>query len=176
MEKLRIEHTTFRNEKLFCLNCGGEHVIVYPVGIKEMTQQIDNFNMLHKDCIKSWVEPVPDTDGKTLEENKEWWLKQGEHGTSSKNIFAVLSNGYSESDGKLSTPSDPDDFKRCSQLLQAVPQWKAELYKLKPISQTWSNLVDNWDKLEVMLIEARQLWANRKPATEMYDFMKTLGC
>jgi hypothetical protein len=74
------------------------------------------------------------------------------------------------------TPRDPSDFNRCSKLLQAVPQWKTELNKLKPVSETWSKLVDNWDKLETMLIEAKVLWSQNKGASEMYEFMKKLGC
>jgi hypothetical protein len=134
------------------------------------------FSKVHKDCVKTWVEPVAETNGKSLEENKNWWLINGEHGISSKNMFAVLSGGYAQAEGRLCTPSDPDDFKRCSQLLQAVPQWRSELHKLKPISETWSNLVYNWDKLETMLIEARELWSKNKGAKEMYEFMKQLGC
>lgn len=176
MSKSKVEHTTIRNEKLFCLNCGGQHPLVMPIPIKEMTNKIDAFNVLHKDCQKTWSEPVADINGKTLEENKNWWLLHGEHGISSKNMFAVLSGGYSKSDGKLMTPCDPSDFNRCSKLLQAVPQWKTELNKLKPVSETWSKLVDNWDKLETMLVEAKVLWSKGIGASEMYEFMKKLGC
>ncbi len=28
MSKSKVEHTTIRNEKLFCLNCGGQHPLV----------------------------------------------------------------------------------------------------------------------------------------------------
>lgn len=176
MSKQKLEHTTIRNEKLFCLNCGGQHPLGMPIPIKEMTNKIDAFNVLHKDCVKTWNEPVADINGKTLEENKSWWLLHGEHGISSKNMFAVLSGGYSKSDGKLMTPSDPSDFNRCSKLLQAIPQWKNELNKLKQVSETWSKLVDNWDKLETMLVEAKVLWSQNKGASEMYQFMKELGC
>lgn len=176
MAKTKTINTGIRNEKLFCYNCGGEHAIAYPIGLKEMTDTMKAFEKLHKNCPKTWVEPVADGNGKTLEENKIWWLLNGEHGISSKNMFSVLSNGYTKSDRNLSSPCDPSDFKRCSQLLQAVPQWRSELYKLKPISETWSNLVDNWDKLETMLVEARELWSKNQGAKEMYAFMKNLGC
>ncbi len=169
-------HTGFRNGDLFCFNCGGSFKMNLPQPVDVASKQMKSFAELHESCEKTWVEPIADSNGKTLEENKTWWLIHGEHGISSKNMFAVLGSGYSKSDGKLMTPSDPDDFKRCSQLLQAVPQWRSELHKLKPISETWSNLVDNWDKLEAMLIEAKQLWSKGKGAKEMYEFMKSLGC
>jgi hypothetical protein len=169
-------HTGFRNGDLFCYNCGTAYKVNLPQPVDMFTAIMKQFDKSHKNCEKTWVEPVPDSNGKTLEENKSWWLLNGEHGISSKNMFAVLSGGYTKSDRHLSSPSDPDDFKRCSQLLEAVPQWRSELHKLKPISETWSNLVDNWDKLETMLIEARELWSKNQGAKEMYDFMKNLGC
>lgn len=168
------EHTGFRNGDLFCFNCGRSYTMQFPQPVDMASAIMKQFAKSHKDCEKNWVEPVAETNGKTLEENKNWWLINGEHGISSKNIFAVLS-GHSKAQGKLCTPSDPDDFKRCSQLLQAIPQWRSELYKLKQISEAWSNLVDNWDKLETMLIEARELWSQNKGAKEMYEFMKSLG-
>lgn len=176
MATKKQEHTGFRNGDLFCFNCGTSYKMNLPQPIDMAAAMMKQFSKSHKNCAKTWVEPVSDGNGKTLEENKNWWLINGEHGISSKNMFAVLSGGYAQAQGKLSTPCDPDDFKRCSQLLQAVPQWRSELHKLKPISETWSNLVDNWDKLEIMLVEARELRAKNKGAKEMYDFMKLLGC
>lgn len=176
MATKKQEHTGFRNGDLFCFHCGASYKMNFPQPVKVAAAMMTEFAKSHKGCVKTWVEPVAETNGKTLEQNKEWWLLNGEHGISSKNMFSVLSGVYFKDGGNLCHPSDPDDFKRCSQLLQAVPQWRSELYKLKPISKTWSNLVDNWDKLEAMLIEARELWAQGKGAKEMYDFMKYLGC
>lgn len=147
MATKKQEHTGFRNGELFCFNCGGSFKINFPESINVVNQQMNFFSELHKNCEKTWNEPIPNPDEKTIEENKNWWLKHGEHGMSSEAMFAVLSmnEGDRKLKGNLSHPCDPDDFKRCSQLLQAVPQWKTELYKLKPISKTWSNLVDNWE-------------------------------
>jgi len=170
------EQTGIRNGKLFCFNCGASYDMQLPQPVDMAAAMMKQFSKSHKNCQKTWVEPVADSNGKSLEENKNWWLINGEHGISSKNMFAVLSDGYRQTDKRLSTPSDPDDFKRCSQLLEAVPQWKSELHKLKPVSQTWSNLVDNWGELEEMLIEARKLWSEGKGAKRMYEFMKSLGC
>lgn len=57
---MKVEHTTFRNEKLFCLNCGGAFKLDYPVQVPEMTKKIEAFNSLHKDCKKTWTQPNAD--------------------------------------------------------------------------------------------------------------------
>ena len=171
MAKKKQSHTVFKNNDLFCFHCGTSYKMNLPQPIDMAGAMMKQFAKSHKDCKKTWIEPVADGNGKSLEENKNWWLLNGEYGASSKNMFTVLSGGHA----KLWTPADPDDFKRCSQLLEAVPQWRSELHKLKPISEAWSKLVDNWDKLEAMLVEARELWAKGKGAEEMFTFMKSLG-
>ena len=71
-------------------------------------------------------------------------------------------------------PYDPDDFSRCYKLLQAVPEWKIELHKLKLLSKEWDNLVENWDKLTEMFEENQRTgWQNSKKIG-MYEFMQTL--
>lgn len=133
------------------------------------------------DRTKSVSEPVPTQEAdvsnipmKPLKFNQALWLLHGDKGISSINMFAVLLAGDYDNFPMpfvgLTAPSDPSDFDRCSKLLKTVPEWKTELHKLKPISETWANLVDNWDKLEAMLIAVEA-----KPK-EMYFFMKNLGC
>jgi hypothetical protein len=46
-------HTTIRNQSLFCLNCGGEQKLIYPIPVEEWTKKIDQFNKLHKKCPKT---------------------------------------------------------------------------------------------------------------------------
>ena len=176
MTNKKTEKTGIRNGDLFCFNCGESYKMNLPQPVSMATAMMKQFSIDHKNCKPTWTEPIADGNGKTLEQNKNWWLLNGEHGISSKNMFAVLSEGYTKTDKNICTPSDPDDFKRCSKLLQAVPQWKTELHKLKPISETWSKLIDNWDKLEEMLVEAKILWQQGKGAKEMYEFMKSIGC
>jgi hypothetical protein len=69
-------------------------------------------------------------------------------------------------------PADPDDFRRCYLLIKAVPQWKERLVELKSLSETWSKLVDNWDKLTEMLEEQMRT----RKANGMYELMNSLGC
>lgn len=166
MSKSKVEHTTIRNEKLFCLNCGGQHPLTMPIPIKEMTNKIDAFNVLHKDCQKTWTEPVAD-QSKSIQEKAMFWLANGHVGMSSKTMFNCL---IGHKDFAINHPYDPDDFSRCWKLLEAVPEWKNELHKLKPLSKQWSNLVDNWDKLTEFYENMRQV----KKANGMYEFMQPL--
>jgi hypothetical protein len=165
-----MEHTTFRNGKLFCLNCGGEFNLPYPVAVGEMTKKIKSFNALHKDCKKTWTEPIAD-QRKGIKEKAMWWIANGETGCSSKTMWSCFmgNNKY-----RIDHPYDPDDFSRCYKLLEAVPEWKSQLHRLKPLSKQWSNLVDNWDKLTDMFEENRKTnWKNSKQIG-MYEFMQLL--
>lgn len=178
MAKKKNEHTGFRNGDLFCFNCGTFYKISLPQPVDMVTAIIKQFSKSHNDCVKTWIEPVANPnlglDLISAKENANWWLMNGEHGISSKTIFKYL-YGYDGGEIKIQfedTPCDPDDFRRCYLLLKAVPQWKMKLHLMKPVSPTWSKLVDNWDKLTVMLEEQMQT----KKANGMYEFMKTIGC
>ena len=169
--KTKSEHATIRNQKLFCLNCGGEFALQYPIGISEMTSKIDSFNMLHKDCKKTWTEPKAN-QSESAKSKAMWWIINGEQGMSSKAMWACLMG--QQGDGNH--PCDPDDFSRCYKLLEAVPEWKADLGKLTKLSDTWKNLVGNWDKLTQMYEQnVKENWKNHKQIG-MYEFMKKLGC
>ena len=162
----KVEHTTIRNENMFCLNCGGQHNLIMPLPVEEMLQKMDAFNTLHKDCLQTWKEPVVD-QRKSIQEKAMFWLSNGEIGNSSKTMFNCLI-GYRNF--SVNHPYDPDDFSRCYKLLEAVPEWKTHLHKLKPLSKAWSNLVDNWDKLTEYYEDMQKV----KKANGMYEFMKTL--
>jgi predicted metal-binding protein len=99
------------------------------------------------------------------------WIGTGSVGLSSKTMWNCL---MGNTDYSIWCPCDPDDFSRCYELLQAVPEWKAELYKLKPLSKAWSNLVDNWDTLTKMYEQnLKENWKNYKKI-KMFEFMQTL--
>lgn len=172
-------HTGFRNGDLFCFNCGSSYKMNLPQLVDMASAMMKQFGKSHKGCIKTWVEPVSETNGKTEEENANWWAENGEHGVSSKTMFNHLSKSLQVLGLKnhyQGHPSDPDDFKRCYKLLQAVPQWKARLNELKTISSVWVKLVDNWDKLTEMYEQnVREDWNNYKKVG-MYEFMESLGC
>jgi|GEM_PF-436391 len=101
-----------------------------------------------------------------IPQNAIWWIGNGDVGLSSKTIWNCL---VGNKDIEIHHPHDPDDFNRCYELLEAVPEWKSELYKLKSLSTQWSNIVDSWGLLTKMLEEdGKNNWL------EMYKFMQTL--
>jgi hypothetical protein len=176
MATKKQEHTGFRNGDLFCFHCGTSYKMNLPQPIDMAAAIMKQFSKSHKDCVKTWVEPVAESNGKTEEENANWWLANGEHGISSKTMFKYLCSWCIIPISHESTPSDPGDFKRCYKLLQAVPQWKSELHKMKSVSPVWAKLVDNWYKLTEMYEQnVREDWKNYKKIG-MYEFMKSLGC
>lgn len=162
--------TTIRNEKLFCLNCGGEFALILPLLIKEMIKKTDSFNELHKDCKKTWYEPKVDQN-KDIHDKAMFWIANGEQGMSSKTMWNCF---MSNKDYRIHYPLDPDDFSRCWKLLEMIPEWKGELHKLKPLSKEWRNLVDNWNSLTDMYVKnTKENWKNYKEIG-MYEFMQTL--
>lgn len=99
----------------------------------------------------------------------------GDRGISSETIFGAIT-GLNLNSSKY-PPADPSDFYRCYKLIKAVPEWKTELYKVAELSNTWKNVVDNWDKLSELLEEQIE-WRDKdiSASNGMYDFMKQLGC
>lgn len=161
---------TYRNSNLFCTNCGGEFIVKYPVAVADMLKKSEAFTLLHSDCLPTWIEPKVD-QSKDVTEKAMWWIANGETGMSSKTMWNCL---MGNSKFPVNHPYDPDDFSRCWKLLEAVPEWKTELHKLKPLSRAWSNLVDNWDKLTAMYEQnKKEQWKNSKQIG-MYEFMGTL--
>lgn len=161
--------TTIRNGALFCTCCGGSYNLNYPTQIENYTAKLKAFDELHKDCPQTWTEPTP--QGETTTQKAMWWVANGERGMSSNSMFAVLSG---QNPKTVSYPYDPDDFKRCYKLLQAVPEWKSQLFKMRQFSKQWDSLVTNWDKLTEMYEQnEREDWKNYK-SVGMYEFMKTL--
>jgi hypothetical protein len=158
--------TTIRNQSLFCTCCGQEFKINYPIPVDELVKKTEAFELLHKDCNQTYVEPKADQN-KSVKEKAMWWLSTGERGMSSETMWHCFMGNDNFS---INHPYDPDDFKRCYKLLEAIPEWKEELHKLKPLSQAWSNLVDNWDKLN----EYFEDMIKHNKANGMYEFMQTL--
>ena len=165
-----MSNTTIRNGKLFCLNCGGEFELKMPMPVTVVSEKTKAFEMLHKDCPKTWVEPEADQSKNTYEKAM-WGMGNGEKGQSSKTMWNCF---MGNKNFRINYPSDPDDFSRCYKLLKAVPEWKNEMHKLKDLSPAWSNLVDNWDKLVEMFEQnEREGWKNHKEIG-MYQLMKKL--
>ena len=165
-----MEHVTLKNGKLFCNNCGVSHNVSHPIEAQALVNKTDLFSKLHSDCPKTYVEPKPDLT-KGTKEKAMWWINFGSTGMSSKTMWNCF---MGNKDFRINHPYDPDDFSRCYKLLEAVPEWKDQLHKLKPLSKEWSNLVDNWPKLTSMYEQnVRTEWKNSE-SIGMYAFMQTL--
>lgn len=185
LKKDKSPHCVIRNSNLFCTHCGQEHIINYPMEVSKVTSAMDSFCTLHKDCEKTWRQPEADLT-QSIPERAVWWVVHGEHGTSAKTIWNVLSQGKMSNvkmdyeylkrvilpPSQYGHPDDPSAFHRCYLLLKAIPEWRSELHKLSKVSPVWEKVVANWDKLSEMLEEQIQT----DGVNGMYDFMKTLNC
>lgn len=84
------------------------------------------------------------------------WLRTGERGLSSLAIVEFLT-GFPIRDprnqGRFDHPLDPSDFRRCRQLLAAVPAARLNLREMRAASPTWARLVDAWDELDALYVE-----------------------
>lgn len=166
----KVEHTTIRNNSLFCLNCGSAHLLNMPVGIKDLNKKIKAFNILHKDCEKTWVELEADQK-QSMKERALWWIVNGHVGLSSKTMWNYFM-GYK--DFEVNHPHDPDDFSRCQKLLEAIPEWKKRVPELSILSKEWKALSSNWEKLTEMYEKNKNNnWTNSEEIG-MFDFMQTL--
>jgi hypothetical protein len=97
------------------------------------------------------------------------WFCTGEVGASSKAMAACIGGA----EGGTSHPFDPDDLRRCVLFLQAVPEARQHMPKVRELSAQWAKLVDNWDELEKTLLEEIKngsMWAGKT-----WDKMKALG-
>lgn len=161
---------TIRNEKLFCTKCGGEFALIYPIAVNDVTKKINAFGELHKHCKQTWEEPISD-QSKDVKEKAMWWIANGEHGMSSKTMWNCF---IGNKNYPINHPYDPDDFSRCWKLLEAVPEWKTQLYKLQELSAPWDRLVENWDELTRMYEQnVKENWKNSKKIG-MYELMEEL--
>lgn len=105
------------------------------------------------------------------------WLAYGERGTSSNTIFTVLTGVDACGERGYSHPCDSGDFARCRRLIEAVPEFRAELHHMKKVSPVWTKLVDAWDSLCATMDEEAPGWRSRIGRTpRTYAMLKELGC
>jgi hypothetical protein len=72
------------------------------------------------------------------------WFMTGEVGSSSKAMAACIA-GF---DGGTNHPLDPDDFRRCVLFLNAVPEARKHLDKVRRLSREWNALICHWGEIE----------------------------
>jgi len=164
----KVEHTGFRNQNLFCFNCGGSQILPLPMQVEMMTAMIAAFNKMHKHCQPAWKEPdVPETTSEQY--RAHWWMTNGETGQSSKSIWAYF---MGQKEVHPNHPHDPDDFKRCYKLFKAIPEWRVRVLELKNLSVEWQRLSLHWDMMTEMYEQnERENWKNYEEVG-MYDFMQ----
>ncbi|MCI7719073.1 hypothetical protein ACEE49_04985 [[Pasteurella] aerogenes] len=89
------------------------------------------------------------------------WLANGETGISSKTIAFYL--GFEIIPKRASYPRDVTDFRRCVQLLEEVPELKADILKMKDVCKVWRVFAENW--LELERIYAKERGKGKCPET-----------
>lgn len=97
------------------------------------------------------------------------WLAEGERGLSSETIVGHLC-GFPLVQHQHE-PLDPDDLRRCIDLLDACPELRPHLWRMASLSPQWKRLVESWEELERTFRE--ELMAE-KPTGRTYALMKRL--
>ena len=101
------------------------------------------------------------------------WFGLGRVGASSRAMALCLAGKKGPSDH----PRDPDDFNRCLLFLEAVPEARQHLHKLKALSPIWDRLVDHWQEIESSFLDEVGFdWCKARSAPRTYDLMKAVGC
>lgn len=99
------------------------------------------------------------------------WLKNGDRGISSEAIASQLTGINFVHDRWMGDyPRDPSDFRRCLELLEAVPEFKFRLDEMKSKGTVWAALVDNWEELKRLYYEE----AHTGKCSKLYDRMQEL--
>jgi hypothetical protein len=161
--------------ELLCSNCGTTYKITLPAPIDMFVAQGKVFTKSHRNCTKTWTPPPkPVVDSSlSMDVRIEWWLARGERGISSNTMLEVITGRTATRQPfGMSHPYDPEDFRRCHLLLQAVPELREGFPKLAAHNAVWAALVEHWDELTALLLE--QMKTNK--ANGMYQRMKQLGC
>lgn len=101
------------------------------------------------------------------------WFGTGQVGASSTAMALCIAGAK----GGNSHPLDPSDLNRCLLFLEAVPEARDHMDKLRQLSPTWAKLVDRWEEVEaVFLDEVGRNWCKGGRATKTYELMKSIGC
>jgi hypothetical protein len=80
-----------------------------------------------------------------VENRAAWWLANGSVGLSSRTLYGVFTGDMPH---ELTVPLDPDDFSRCKRLFDLIPEWRADLAKVKQVLPWYGPLIDQWTVLE----------------------------
>lgn len=136
-----------------CPNCGG-YLANFGHGLREC-EQCGFFN-----------------GGKRMKDKILEWFGTGRVGASSRAMALCFAGVDSP---EKSYPHDPDDLNRCLLLLDAVPEAREHLWKLREISPVWNSLVSRWAELEKTFIaEAGLNWVKSSSAPRTSALMEEI--
>ena len=96
---------------------------------------------------------APEVTPQDREAVLDWLLVDRGVGLSSRTIaIAALRVGPLPTNVRISHPWDPDDLRRCLNLLRLAPSLRAVAFpRLAAASDVWAELIGVWDDLDVLL-------------------------
>lgn len=101
------------------------------------------------------------------------WAAGRDTGSSSLTMGAIMMGADPKDLRSGSHPRDPSDLGRCLRLLALIPEWRADLDKMRGVSPAWAALVDHWDELATLMADEVGIdWSKGKIAERTYDRMK----
>lgn len=120
-------------------------------------------------CLAMASDDIPSTPNMGIRA----WLGGHDTGVSSLTMAAVMFNAgnYVGNPQRFSHPLDSSDFGRCHRFLEAVPQSRERLHWMAYVSPTWKALVERWDEITALYVEAK---SKDQPARAANDLIASL--
>lgn len=87
-----------------------------------------------------------------IEDRLQEWLDNGEIGLSSLYLASVLS-GDATIAKEAAYPHDYDDLRRSLLLLDRIPEWKNEMFRMAR-KEGWEKIANRWPEIEAAILEA----------------------
>jgi hypothetical protein len=106
----------------------------------------------------------------SIMERASWWRNRGEIGTSSLTIWCAFIGKLSPH-GRFDYPHDPDDFHRCKQLLDLIPEWRETLGEVVHRFSWFYPFSSRWNEFEALWAEE----SSKKRCPRLYDLMQVAG-
>lgn len=101
----------------------------------------------------------------SLVDRAAWWTSRGEHGISSDTIYTVFAGCTRPR--RTDVPHDPDDFRRCRQLFDLIPEWRSRIEEVALVYPWYRPFTERWDEMD-------RLWEEESPSgkcPKLYELM-----